>query len=160
MLGCTVQGRRDCRLENPPTFIQRSEHEGTSVPELADASAGGTQKWHCWRAHRLWPAAQKLAVPSVGNPCRQSTRGCHTRIRGGQRKRQVGRGSSPRSRSTRCRGPCGPTLFAVTQCENRLDTLEQYVNAARNIGRMFWYLREHAGEMPPWSRRRPQQQQR
>jgi hypothetical protein len=35
---CTVQGRRDCRLENPPAFIQRSEHEGTSVPELADAT--------------------------------------------------------------------------------------------------------------------------
>jgi CRP-like cAMP-binding protein len=25
-------------LENPPAFIQRSEHEGTSVPELADAT--------------------------------------------------------------------------------------------------------------------------
>ena len=38
---CTVQGRRDCRLENPPAFIQRSEHEGTSVPELADATLPG-----------------------------------------------------------------------------------------------------------------------
>ena len=38
---CTVQGRSDCRLVNPPAFIQRSEHEGTSVPELADATLPG-----------------------------------------------------------------------------------------------------------------------
>ena len=38
---CTVQGRRDCRLENPPAFIQRSEYEGTSVSELADATLPG-----------------------------------------------------------------------------------------------------------------------
>ena len=38
---CTVQGRRDCRLENPLTFIQRSEYEGTSVSELADATLPG-----------------------------------------------------------------------------------------------------------------------
>jgi hypothetical protein len=38
---CTVQGRRDCRLENPPAFIQRSEHEGTSGPELADVRLSG-----------------------------------------------------------------------------------------------------------------------
>ena len=38
---CTVQGRRDCRLENPPAFILRTEYEGTSVPELADATLPG-----------------------------------------------------------------------------------------------------------------------
>ena len=38
---CTVQGPRDCRLENPPAFILRTEYEGTSVPELADATLPG-----------------------------------------------------------------------------------------------------------------------
>ena len=38
---CTVQGRRDCRLENPPASIPRAEYEGTSVSELADATLPG-----------------------------------------------------------------------------------------------------------------------
>ena len=38
---CTVQGRRDCRLENPPAFIPRAEYEETSVSELADSTLPG-----------------------------------------------------------------------------------------------------------------------
>jgi hypothetical protein len=57
-------------------------------------------------------------------------------------------------------GKKGPPIYAVRRCQECGTIWHRDVNAARNIARMFWYLREHAGEMPPWSHRRPQQQQR
>ena len=56
-------------------------------------------------------------------------------------------------------GKKGPSIHAVRLCRECHTIWNRDVNAARNIARMFWYLREHAGKMPPWSRRRPQQQQ-
>ena len=54
-------------------------------------------------------------------------------------------------------GKKGRPLHAVRRCRACGTIWNRDVNAARNIARMFWYLREHEGKMPPWARPRPPQ---
>jgi transposase len=54
----------------------------------------------------------------------------------------------------------GRPLHAVRVCLVCGTIWDRDVNAARNIIRMFWYLREHAGQMPPWARRRHRRRRR
>ena len=52
-------------------------------------------------------------------------------------------------------GKRGRPLHAVRRCLICHTIWDRDVNAARNILRMFWYLREHDGAKPPWARPPP-----
>jgi hypothetical protein len=46
-------------------------------------------------------------------------------------------------------GRAGPCLHSVRYCQTCWTIWNRDVNAARNIAFMFWWLRGHAGELPP-----------
>ena len=51
------------------------------------------------------------------------------------------------------KGRKGPALYAVRQCKYCRTIWNRDVNAARNIGFVFWWLRTHGGVRPPGFRR-------
>src|SRR5215467_4265109 len=50
-------------------------------------------------------------------------------------------------------GRSGPQLYAVMQSAYCQTMWNRDVNAARNIGIVFWWLRTHGGTRPPGHRR-------
>ena len=50
-------------------------------------------------------------------------------------------------------GHAGRSLYAVKRCKVCRTIWNRDVNAARNIGLVFWWLRSHGGSRPPGFRR-------